>query len=140
MSRKSTMSAESKAIVDYLRKFGPTNRTELNSAICGQTANEITKRLNNLSIAGWVRLSPVYRVWEISPSAHGMFPSLDIDSKRLAVKKARASAEAGIAEPAERVPPRTFNFHGTTYEPPQFTPARQGALDFGQIPSRGQRC
>lgn len=140
MSRKSTMSAESKAIVDYLRKFGPTNRTELNSAMRGQTAVEITKRLNNLSIAGWVRFSPVYRVWEISPSAHGMFPSLDMATKRLAVKKAKAEVKAGTKEPAELVPPRTFNFHGTTYEPQPFTPARQGALDFGQVPSHGQRC
>ena len=140
MSRKSTMSAESKAIVDYLRKFGPTNRTELNSAMRGQTADEITKRLNNLSIAGWVLFSPAFRTWEISPSAHGMFPSLDAVSKRQAVKEARESLKTETYAPQEVVPPRTFNFHGTKYEPTPFTPARQGALDFGQIPSRGQRC
>lgn len=140
MSRKPTMSAASKAIVDYLRKFGPTNRTELNSAMSGQTANEVTKRLNNLSIAGWVRFSAVYRVWEISPSAHGMFPDLDASSKRQAVKEARESLKTETYAPLEVVPPRTFNFHGSTYEPTPFTPARQGALDFGQIPSRGQHC
>lgn len=136
MSRKSTMSAESKAIVDYLRKVGPTKRADLNAAIRGQTVKEIATRLKNLAFGGWVRYSPVYRVWEISPSAHGMFPSLDMATKRIAVKKARAA----LTEPGELVPPRTFNFHGTTYVPPQFTPARQGALDFGQVPSRGQRC
>lgn len=136
MSRKSTMSAESKAIVDYLRKVGPTSRADLNTAIRGQTVKEIATRLKNLTFGGWVRYSPVYRVWEISPSAHGMFPSLDMATKRIAVKKARAA----ITEPVELVPPRTFNFHGTTYVPPQFTPARQGALDFGNIPSHGQRC
>ena len=140
MPRKSTMSNESKAIVDYLRKFGPTNRTELNSAMSRQTANEVTKRLNNLSIAGWVRFSPVYRVWEISPSAQAMFPSLDAFSQRKAIKEAREALQAETNEPMNLVPPRTFNFHGTNYVPPQFTPARQGALDFGNIPSRGQRC
>ena len=136
MPRKSTMTAESKAIVDYLRKFGPTNRTELNSAMAGQTANEITKRLNNLSIAGWVLFSPAFRTWEISPSAHGMFPGTRVLHKKDALPK---QAPQHIA-PAERVPPRTFNFHGTNYVPPAFTPARQGALDFGAVPSRGLRC
>lgn len=136
MRHQSTLIAESKAIVDYLRKFGPTNRTELNSAMKGQTANEITKRLNNLSIAGWVRFSPKFRTWEISPSAHDMFPGTRASHK----KAAQQPPAIKQAEPVELVPPRTFNFHGTKYEPPAFTPARQGALDFGQIPSRGQRC
>lgn len=140
MPRKSSMSKESKAIVDYLRKFGATNRTELNSAMSGQTATEVTKRLNNLSISGWVRFSPVYRTWEISPSAQGMFPSLDAFTQRKAVKQARESLQARSQEPANLVPARTFNFHGTNYVPPSFTPARQGALDLGQVPSRGQRC
>ena len=136
MPRKSNMSEESKAIVDYLRKFGPTNRTDLNSAMRGQTAEEITKRLNNLSIAGWVCFSHKFHTWEISPSAHDMFPGTRASNK----KEAQPKPALQHAEPAEVVPPRTFNFHSTTYVPPQLTPARQGALDFGQIPSRGQRC
>ena len=136
MPRKSTMSAESKAIVDYLRKYGPTNRTELNSAMVCQNANEITKRLNNLSIAGWVCFSPKFLTWEISPSAHDMFPGTRASHK----KDAHLKPAPQHAEPGQVVPPRTFNFHGTTYVPPQITPARQGALDFGQIASRGQRC
>ena len=142
MPRKSTMTAESKAIVDYLRKFGPTNRTELNSAMAGQTANEITKRLNNLSIAGWVRYVPAFSTWEISPSAHGMFPGTRASHKKDALPKKDSLPKKveQCAEPVERVPPRTFNFHGTNYVPPAFTPARQGALDFGAVPSRGLRC
>lgn len=135
MQRKSNMSAESKAIVDYLRTYGPTNRTELNSAIAGQTASGITKRLNNLSIAGWVLYSAQFGTWEISPSAHDMFPST-----RASLKKDAQQKPPQHTTPAELVPPRTFNFHGTNYVPPSFTPARQGALDFGAVPSRGLRC
>lgn len=135
--RKSSMSAESLAIVVYLRKHGSASKSDLRKLLPNQQPLQINQRLNNLRIGGWVEFNEVKGVWEFCPVVDDLFPTLRAPK--------RSSSDSASSKPAPReglnfVPPRTFNFHGSTYVPPSFAPTRPGALDFSSVASHGQRC
>ena len=80
MARKSNMSAESAAIVAYLRKNGPQTRQKLSEVVPTDTPGGLVKRLSNLRANGWVQIEeaegmPV--LYAIKPCVRGLFPELD---------------------------------------------------------------
>lgn len=145
MKRKSMMSPESRAIVEYLRKHGPTSRKALNAAFPSEQTAVISRRLNNLSACGWVQLNRATGEWEIRPSAQGLFPDQGAPAFTSAPAPAPAPApvpsSAAPAEPVEPVPPARYDRMRAPVWTQTLAPAAlPGASDFQRVSSRGLRC
>jgi len=149
MVRKSNMSAESAAIVVYLRKFGPQTRQKLTEVVPTDTPGGLAKRLTNLRANGWVQIEeaegmPV--LYAIKPCVRGLFPELDVRPSKVARSTAQDGAPVAPAKPApEPAPPRApvERFTPGPMVPsaiPRMSTARPGALAFLACPSRGVRC
>ncbi|KAA9180621.1 hypothetical protein F3K36_03165 [Delftia sp. BR1] len=149
MARKSNMSAESAAIVVYLRKFGPQTRQKLTEVVPTDTPGGLAKRLSNLRANGWVQTEeaegmPV--LYAIKPCVRGLFPELDARPSKVSPAPAPEDmpvpaykpALAHAARPAtvERYIPGPMDLSAI----PRMGTARPGALDFLNCPSQGVRC
>nr|WP_315539474.1 hypothetical protein [uncultured Comamonas sp.] len=136
MSRKSSMSAESKAVLDQLRTCGATTAEHLLAVVPGEALPALGKRLRNLEAGGWVKKerNPAGIVmWGICPSARGLFAE-----QRPRSRKTASPADAFVGTPAF---PRQINvMHGPVYVPPPNVVTRQGAFDFMQLRSVGMPC
>jgi len=136
MSRKSSMSAESKAVLDYLRTFGATTAERILAATAGEALPALGKRLRNLESGGWVKKerNPAGIVmWAICPSARGLFTE-----QRPRRHRTVSPTNAFVGAPAL---PRQINvMHGPVYVPPPSVGIRQGAFDFMQVRSVGMPC
>ena len=149
MVRKSNMSAESAAIVVYLRKFGPQTRQKLTEVVPTDTPGGLAKRLSNLRANGWVQIEEAQglpALYAIKPCVRGLFPELDARPSKVARSPAQDGAPAAPAKPAlEPAPPPTAVERFTPGPMvlsaiPRMGTARAGALAFLDCPSRGVRC
>lgn len=149
MARKSNMSAESAAIVVYLRKFGPQTRQKLTEVVPTDTPGGLAKRLSNLRANGWVQTEeaegmPV--LYAIKPCVRGLFPELDARPSKVSRSPAKDGAPAAPAPPALEPVPPPAPVERFTPGPmalsaiPRMGTARPGALAFLACPSRGVRC
>ena len=149
MARKTNMSAESAAIVVYLRKFGPQTRQKLTEVVPTDTPGGLAKRLSNLRANGWVQIEEAQGLpvlYAIKPCVRGLFPELDARPSKVARSPAQDGAPAAPAKPAlEPAPPPTAVERFTPGPMvlsaiPRMGTARAGALAFLDCPSRGVRC
>ncbi|PZP57054.1 MAG: hypothetical protein DI604_35085 [Delftia acidovorans] len=149
MVRKSNMSAESAAIVAYLRKNGPQTRQTLTEVVPTDTPGGLAKRLSNLRANGWVQTEkaegmPV--LYAIKPCVRGLFPELDARPSKVARSSAQGGPSATPAKPALEQAPPPAPVERFTPGPmvlsaiPRMDTARPGALAFLACPSRGVRC
>jgi hypothetical protein len=128
-----SMSPESKALVDYLRKHGGASVDTLTTVVPADSRTGLRKRLGNLERGGWLQKEQEQEtvLWSIRPSARELFAKAELP--RPATKK----------PPFVGVPalPRRINVMTTPpYCPSQDLVARQGAFDFMRVPSHGVRC
>ena len=128
MTRKTCMSAESVAVIAYLRTHGQTTEKLLCAQFSGEVRGLFLKRLSNLCACGWLDFG-----WDKEGAKHWFVQP----SARTAVAVAVA-----VAEPAapNLVPPRRINVMAGNYDPALFAPARIGAMDFSAVASRGNHC
>ena len=149
MARKSNMSAESAAIVAYLRKNGPQTRQKLSEVVPTDTPGGLVKRLSNLRANGWVQTEeadgmPV--LYAIKPCVRGLFPELDARPSKVSRSPAKDGPPAAPAPPALEPVPAPAPVERFTPGPmvlsaiPRMGTARPGALAFLACPSRGVRC
>lgn len=136
MTRKSLMSAESKAVVEHLRKFGATPAECLMPVVPGEALPALGKRLRNLEAGGWLkkeRNAAGLVMWSICPSARGLFAASNVEKGKTPFK-----AASFVGVPAL---PRQINvMHGPVYRQPPSVAMRQGAFDFMQVRSAGMPC
>ena len=149
MARKSNMSAESAAIVVYLRKFGPQTRQKLTEVVPTDTPGGLAKRLSNLRANGWVQIEEAEGMpdlYAIKPCVRGLFPELDARPSKVARSSAKGGPSATPAKPALEQAPPPAPVERFTPGPmvlsaiPRMSTARPGALAFLACPSRGVRC
>ncbi|PZP56010.1 MAG: hypothetical protein DI604_35945 [Delftia acidovorans] len=149
MARKSNMSAESAAIVAYLRKNGPQTRQKLTEVVPTDTPGGLAKRLSNLRANGWVQIEkaeglPV--LYAIKPCVRGLFPELDARPSKVARSPLLDDAPAIPAKSTLEPTPRPAPVERFTPGPmalsaiPRMVTARPGAQAFLACPSRGVRC
>lgn len=149
MARKSNMSAESAAIVVYLRKFGPQTRQKLTEVVPTDTPGGLAKRLSNLRANGWVQIEeaegmPV--LYAIKPCVRGLFPELDARPSKVTRSSVKDGVPAAPAPPAQEPVPQPAPVERFTPGPmvlsaiPRMGTSRPGALAFLACPSRGVRC
>lgn len=149
MARKTNMSAESAAIVVYLRKFGPQTRQKLTEVVPTDTPGGLAKRLSNLRANGWVQIEeaegmPV--LYAIKPCVRGLFPELNARPSKVARAPVPNDAPAMPSKPALESAPRhaPVERYVPGPMPPSASPhmgtTRPGALAFLACPSRGVRC
>jgi hypothetical protein len=149
MARKSNMSAESAAIVAYLRKNGPQTRQKLSEVVPTDTPGGLVKRLSNLRANGWVQIEeaegmPV--LYAIKPCVRGLFPELDARPSKVSPAPAPEDMPAPTSKPALAHATRPAPVERYTPGPmalsaiPRMGTARPGALAFLDCPSRGVRC
>lgn len=132
-ARKSSMSPESRAVLDHLRKKGPATVGALMEVAPADTRISLRKRLGNLERSGWLQREIVQEVvvWSIRPSARDLFEEAELP--RTAPK-----AAPFIGVPA--LPRRINVMEAPNYSSPQSLATRHGAFDFMHVPSHGVRC
>lgn len=127
MTRKTCMSAESVAVINYLRTHGQTTEKVLCARFSDEVRGALLKRLSGLCACGWLDFGwndDGEKHWFVRPSA-------------------RTAVAAVVAEPPTApnlVPPRRINVMAGNYDPALFVPARLGAMDFSAVASRGNHC
>ncbi|MPT03566.1 MAG: hypothetical protein E2582_05005 [Delftia sp.] len=143
------MSAESAAVVVYLRKFGPQTRQKLTEVVPTDTPGGLAKRLSNLRANGWVQIEeaegmPV--LYAIKPCVRGLFPELDARPSKVSRSPAKDGPPVAPAKPVLEPAPPSAPVERYTPGPmvisaiPRMGTARPGALAFLAVPSRGVRC
>ena len=126
MSRKTTLSPESLAILNLLRERGPCSLVELRLNLPAAFSKfHLVKRLGTLVDNGWLQVlwpTEDERLWAVSPRARAALPKLQPN------------------EPPVLVPPRRISVMSGNYTPRPMHPARAGALDYQRCASHGVRC
>ncbi len=122
MTRKTCMSAESVAVINYLRTHGQTAEKVLCARFSDEVRGVLLKRLSGLCACGWLDFGwndDGDKHWFVRPSA-------------------RTAVAAVVAEPPAApnlVPPRRINVMAGNYEPAAWPTARAGAQDHLAAPS-----
>lgn len=141
MSRKSTLSAESLAILNYLQEHGACSLDVLLGAFQGLTRAALLKRLSNLVYLHWLVKtvsSGGVKSWELHASARGAVGQVAVARGGRAPAKRKCPAPA---PPRGQVAmPRRISFKEGTYTPSPSQILRPGALDFQRVASVGNRC
>ena len=127
MTRKCALRPESLAIVEQLKKHGPSTVQPLLAHLPGEKKADLTRRLANLVAGGWLDFD-----WDSGGNKHWFV--------RPAARAAVAAAVPAQPVVPNLVPPPTHNVMAGTYTPRTFAPARSGALDFASVASRGHSC
>jgi hypothetical protein len=133
MSRKSTMSPESAAVINHLKDNCRCSVDQLCAGFPDVPRTVLLKRLNNLRALGWLEVSrndDGIGVWFVRSSARAT---------------AVHTTEPAFSEPVQVqarpvAEPRRVNVMSGTYVPPRGPALRPGALDFLARPSVGYRC
>lgn len=132
MTRKSTLSIESAAVIAHLKAHGASTAVALRPHFPDVSRTALLKRLGNLVALGWLDFSwnsDGEKAWFVRSSA-----------RAIGVRTA-APEPAHQAEPALPVAaPRRVNVMTGIYVPPRSSALRPGAMDFKGCPSVGYRC
>lgn len=122
MTRKTFLSAESVAVIAYLRTHGQTTERVLCARFSDEVRGALLKRLSGLCACGWLDFGwndDGDKHWFVRPSA-------------------RTAVAAVVAEPPEApnlVLPRRINVMAGHYQPSQWQTHRAGAQDHLSVPS-----
>ena len=127
MTRKSTLSPESAAIVSHLKQHGAATLDTLLGHFPAEGRSKLHKRLSNLYDGNWLDIAWAAdgeMLWLVAPRARAAQPALPTCASHAPTL----------------VPPRQINVMAGTYTPPPMAAARPGALDFQRVGSHGHRC
>lgn len=148
MIRRSTMTPESRALVNFLRANGPTSIAGLCQAFPEFDKQVLSRRLHNMRGIGWLHAEGARGalVWSMHPDSEHLLPALDAG---LLVSSMRAPIQAKPVHKPLPAGPKPIDKHlvaqSRSYE---FRPwvasrpmaLRAGSMDFRACPSRGVRC
>jgi hypothetical protein len=132
MSRKSTLSPESVAVIKHLKEHGRCTAAVLCMHFAAMSRKQLLKRLGNLVDLGWLdfdRTDSGDKVWFVRSSARAV-------AVHTTEPKEPPSATAALPVAL----PRRVNVMSGTYVPPRGPALRAGAMDFRNCPSVGYRC
>ena len=132
MSRKSTLSPESAAVIKHLKEHGRCTAAVLCMHFAAMSRKQLLKRLGNLVDLGWLdfdRTDSGDKVWFVRSSARAV-------AVHTTEPKEPPSATAALPVAL----PRRVNVMAGTYEPARSPALRAGAMDFRNCPSVGYRC
>jgi hypothetical protein len=132
MSRKSTLSPESAAVIKHLKEHGRCTAAVLCMHFAAMSRKQLLKRLGNLVDLGWLdfdRTDSGDKVWFVRSSARAV-------AVHTTEPKEPPSATAALPVAL----PRRVNVMSGTYVPPRGPALRAGAMDFRNCPSVGYRC
>lgn len=132
MSRKSTLSPESAAVIKHLKEHGRCTAAVLCMHFAAMSRKQLLKRLGNLVDLGWLdfdRTDSGDKVWFVRSSARAV-------AVHTTEPKEPPSATAALPVAL----PRRVNVMSGTYVPPRGPALRAGAMDFRSCPSVGYRC
>ena len=127
MTRKSTLSPESAAIVSHLKQHGAATLDALLGHFPAEGRSKLRKRLSNLYDGNWLDIAWAAdgeMLWLVAPRARAAQPALPTCASHAPTL----------------VPPRQINVMAGAYTPPPMAAARPGALDFQRVGSHGHRC
>ena len=127
MTRKSTLSPESAAIVAHLKQHGAATLDALLGHFPAESRSKLRKRLSNLYDGNWLDIAWAAdgeMLWLVAPRARAAQPALPTCASHAPTL----------------VPPRQIKVMAGTYTPPPMAAARPGALDFQRVGSHGHRC
>ena len=132
MTRKSTLSPESAALITHIKAHGACTAVALLPHFADMGRTQLFNRLGNLVALGWIDFSwddAGDKTWFIRASA-----------RAIAIHTAAPAAPCQ-AEPAQPIAgPRRVNVMAGVYMPPAGPALRPGALDFQRVGSVGFRC
>jgi len=132
MSRKSTLSPESAAVIKHLKEHGRCTAPVLCMHFTAMSRKQLLKRLGNLVDLGWLdfdRADSGDKVWFVRSSA------------RAVAVHTTEPKEPPLATAALPVAlPRRVQVMSGTYVPARGPALRPGAMDFRACPSVGYRC
>ena len=135
MTRKSTLSPESAALIAHIKAHGACTAVALLPHFAAMGRTQLFKRLGNLVALGWIDFSwddAGDKTWFIRASARAIAIHTAAPTK---------SATPCQAEPAPPIAgPRRVNAMAGVYMPPAGPALRPGALDFQRVGSVGFRC
>ena len=132
MSRKSTLSPESVAVIKHLKEHGRCTAAVLCMHFAAMSRKQLHKRLGNLVDLGWLdfdRTDSGDKVWFVRSSARAV-------AVHTTEPKEPPSATAALPVAL----PRRVNVMSGTYVPARGPALRAGAMDFRSCPSVGYRC
>lgn len=132
MSRKSTLSPESVAVIKHLKEHGRCTAAVLCMHFAAMSRKQLLKRLGNLVDLGWLdfdRTDSGDKVWFVRSSARAV-------AVHTTEPKEPPSATAALPVAL----PRRVNVMSGTYVPARGPALRAGAMDFRSCPSVGYRC
>ena len=133
MTRKSTLSPESAAVIKHLKEHGSSTAFAMHPQFQDMSRTQLLKRLGNLVDLGWLDFTwnnAGDKMWFLRASARAIPVHTVADE---------APHQAAPAPPV-LVPPRRINVMVGNYTPPPMAPARPGALDYQRYASQGVRC
>ena len=132
MSRKSTLSPESAAVIKHLKEHGRCTAAVLCMHFAAMSRKQLLKRLGNLVDLGWLdfdRTDSGDKVWFVRSSARAV-------AVHTTEPKEPPSATAALPVAL----PRRVNVMAGTYVPARSPALRAGAMEFRNCPSVGYRC
>ena len=132
MSRKSTLSPESVAVIKHLKEHGRCTAAVLCMHFAAMSRKQLLKRLGNLVDLGWLdfdRTDSGDKAWFVRSSARAV-------AVHTTEPKEPPSATAALSVAL----PRRVNVMSGTYVPTRGPALRAGAMDFRSCPSVGYRC
>ena len=132
MSRKSTLSPESVAVIKHLKEHGRCTAAALCMHFAAMSRKQLLKRLGNLVDLGWLdfdRTDSGDKVWFVRSSARAV-------AVHTTEPKEPPSATAALPVAL----PRRVNVMSGTYVPTRGPALRAGAMEFRNCPSVGYRC
>lgn len=135
MTRKSTLSAESVAVINHVKAHTQCTVPQLCEAFPSVHRTQLLKRLNNLRALGWLDVASNdtgVAVWFIRAAAR---------ATKVHTTTPAEPQSAPTPPPAGQIAgPRVHNVMAGHYVPPRGPALRPGALDYRNCPSVGYRC
>lgn len=138
MTRKSTLSPASAAVINHLKEHGHKSAALLCSRFPDMSRAQLFKRLGNLVALGWLDVATNdagERIWLLRASARAIAVHTTA-----AQEPVQAPAQPPQSPQLPVVAPRSINVMAGIYVPPRGPALRPGALDFKACPSVGYRC
>ena len=138
MTRKSTLSPESAALIAHIKANGTCTVVALRPHFADFNRPQLLKRLGNLVALGWLDFTwndAGDKTWFIRASAR----AIPVHTVHTAQPTASTTPCAGQPAPAIAAPRRVDVMSGT-YVPTRGPALRAGAMEFRNCPSVGYRC
>lgn len=135
MTRKSTLSPESVAVITYIKEHGTSTAAALRPHFQDMSRTQLLKRLGNLVDLGWLDFT-----WDTAGDKAWF---LRASARATPVRTVADKVPRNTRQDAPGIPvaaPRRVDVMSGNYVPPRGPALRPGALDFRARPSVGYRC